>query len=456
LEQLTAKNARSAADLSFIDVFTQENQRISENNDEMRSRQDSNSIQSNAETPSTSRTSARKKIERKDTDIDLKRDDVADSIADRRPDAVLKDDSTAKTDQTDTKPEKIDKKDPSDGKDIESDAKLDKPDEKTDAVNAQAVVVQNPAQQVAPDGNAPAEAVQAGTNNPGSVPEIIAQVSPETTAAAAPAAKGTDAVKTAENPAAALPDATQVQPANAEVKTVEQAKPVSAETLPQTGNLQQPIPTSVAAASYTQAAPITAVDGKQNPEGAELNAAAKIESTAGSSSSGTSNPVQSIPTDSAGFKTSFNTAQIAEPARMAEARVPEIIQQIAKQLEEMRSNGQTTLRLQLFPESMGRIDLKMTSTSQGIGVSIIADQSDTNQLLQRNLENLRQSLTQAGVQLNSLNVSTQGNFDQSGAESRSSNSSTNIAGSNQASMETQTVPSTPIRALETSVYDYRI
>lgn len=114
-----------------------------------------------------------------------------------------------------------------------------------------------------------------------------------------------------------------------------------------------------------------------------------------------------------------STNQIIEPARLAEAQTADMIGQITRQLDKLQQSGRTTFRLQLSPQDLGQIDLKITSTQHGIGVTILAENGATSKLLETQVAQLRQSLMDAGVQINNLHVGTQGS--QSNQSQTSSN-----------------------------------
>ncbi len=101
------------------------------------------------------------------------------------------------------------------------------------------------------------------------------------------------------------------------------------------------------------------------------------------------------------------TTQIIEPARLAEAQTIDMIGQITRQLDKLQQSGRTTFRLQLSPQDLGQIDLKITSTQHGIGVTILAENGATSKLLETQVAQLRQSLMDAGVQISNLHVGTQ-------------------------------------------------
>jgi flagellar hook-length control protein FliK len=99
-----------------------------------------------------------------------------------------------------------------------------------------------------------------------------------------------------------------------------------------------------------------------------------------------------------------NDLQRMEPARLAEAHHPEIVEQLSRGIDTLTKTGQQSIRLQLYPENMGKIDMSLASDMDGVRIVIIADISTTSQLLERHLPELRQVLTQSGVNLSGLSV----------------------------------------------------
>jgi len=106
-----------------------------------------------------------------------------------------------------------------------------------------------------------------------------------------------------------------------------------------------------------------------------------------------------------GPPSSSPVAKPIEPARLAEAHRPAIVQQVARELEVFGKSGQTSLRIQLYPEQLGRIDVRMISKADGVQIVIHAENASTASLLERDLNFLRESLVQAGVSLSGLTVS---------------------------------------------------
>ncbi|NMB87368.1 MAG: hypothetical protein GYA17_03345 [Chloroflexi bacterium] len=171
------------------------------------------------------------------------------------------------------------------------------------------------------------------------------------------------------------------------------------------------------AAEITPAALQPAADtGQQSAAGdATGDSPPETEAKAGAQSPGTEAPkttaashvVAQIEND-AGSSATQSISTPTEPARLAEAQRTEIINQISQNITTLAKAGNSTLRIQLYPEELGKIDLRVTATSSGVGITLTADQSVTGKLLENQINQLRQSLDQAGVNLSSLNVSTGG------------------------------------------------
>ncbi|MCL4559608.1 MAG: flagellar hook-length control protein FliK [Chloroflexi bacterium] len=97
----------------------------------------------------------------------------------------------------------------------------------------------------------------------------------------------------------------------------------------------------------------------------------------------------------------------SEPARLAEAHSTGLLRQLGDQVQALVKTGSNSFRMQLYPEDLGHIELRLTTGHSGLGVTLIADQGSTGRLLETQLDALRHSLAQAGIQLNSLNVGSE-------------------------------------------------
>jgi flagellar hook-length control protein FliK len=91
--------------------------------------------------------------------------------------------------------------------------------------------------------------------------------------------------------------------------------------------------------------------------------------------------------------------------------VQNILQQTFRNVDEMIQNGQKTLRVQLHPENLGGLELRLTSQGGSLQVAILADSSMTQQVLERHVQDLQQVLINSGVNLAGLTVGQRGSQD---------------------------------------------
>jgi flagellar hook-length control protein FliK len=85
-----------------------------------------------------------------------------------------------------------------------------------------------------------------------------------------------------------------------------------------------------------------------------------------------------------------------------------MIREISQEVVNLvREQGQS-MRIQVHPENMGKIDLRLISNSDGIRVVMTAENPATAKLLENNMNQLNQSMKDAGLALNGTSVNSQG------------------------------------------------
>ncbi|HZW05000.1 MAG TPA: flagellar hook-length control protein FliK, partial [Anaerolineaceae bacterium] len=92
------------------------------------------------------------------------------------------------------------------------------------------------------------------------------------------------------------------------------------------------------------------------------------------------------------------------PFQVVEGKDQGVLMQMVETIQSSVQKGQSSLRLQLNPQELGSIDVRLVSNPQGVGVTVFADQASTGRLLEMQIDQLRTSLQEAGVQLAHLNV----------------------------------------------------
>ena len=149
------------------------------------------------------------------------------------------------------------------------------------------------------------------------------------------------------------------------------------------------------------------------------------------------------------------STQISELARLAEAPKNEVINQVANQVDQMVKTNRSFLRIQLNPEELGHIDLRIVTTKDGISVTMVTEKASTQQVLKSDMDALRQNIEQAGIQLSNLNINQGQNsnkqqlFEQRQNFSNNSYPGNSLDNSNSSSNE-------PKKHLTSSVVDYKV
>lgn len=149
------------------------------------------------------------------------------------------------------------------------------------------------------------------------------------------------------------------------------------------------------------------------------------------------------------------TNQISEPARLAEAPKNEIITQVANQIDQLVKSNRSSIRLQLYPEELGHIDLRIVTTRSGISVTMMTEKASTQQVLKSDMDMLKQNIEQAGIQLSNLNINQGNNSNkQQSFENRQNLSNGSYAGTS--SDNSNTTSDEPRVHLTSTVVDYRV
>ncbi len=106
------------------------------------------------------------------------------------------------------------------------------------------------------------------------------------------------------------------------------------------------------------------------------------------------------------------------------ARRGAAVEQVAVRLQVAAKQGQNHINIRLHPAELGRVEVKLDLTEDGpLRAVLIAERSDTLELLQRDAGQLERTLAQAGLKLDSgsLNFGLQGQaHDGDGTEQKGS------------------------------------
>lgn len=99
------------------------------------------------------------------------------------------------------------------------------------------------------------------------------------------------------------------------------------------------------------------------------------------------------------------------PAQVSTSRAPDIVFQLADQISIQVRDGKGEIRIQLKPESLGRMEIKVEATAQGVSARISTESGAVKSYLESNLQMLLQTLQDQGLKIDRIQVTVQDAFD---------------------------------------------
>jgi flagellar hook-length control protein FliK len=103
------------------------------------------------------------------------------------------------------------------------------------------------------------------------------------------------------------------------------------------------------------------------------------------------------------------TSESAAPASTSQPR--EFIAQLADQICVQVRDGKEEIRIQLKPDSLGHIEIKAETTSNGVTARITTESSNVKSYLENNLQFLQQTLQDQGLKVDRIHIVVQDVFD---------------------------------------------
>lgn len=268
------------------------------------------------------------------------------------------------------------------------------------------------------------------------------------TAAGVPAAP----VAQQQTPVIQLPDA-EPQPLPDELKQAMQQTKVEVKDFQavvnkatqEMDNQAQPVTASASQpAGSTQAA---AVPGVQNL-GAQEAAVKVVQITA--------QPEDMAEVDSTKALTSMYATTTAKTENLVDSKPLPMIQKISHEVVELARENGKSMKIQIQPENMGKIDLRLVSNSDGMRIVMTTEVPATGKLLETHLDQLQRQLADAGVSISGMSVNSQN------AQGQSANASPNRSNSGSGRSASQVIHQEPevvandAPRVSASGLDYRI
>ena len=103
------------------------------------------------------------------------------------------------------------------------------------------------------------------------------------------------------------------------------------------------------------------------------------------------------------FQTAPTEQNTAFSSKLEESN---ILNQITNKIA--KANDSTKLTVVLRPNDLGRLSIELTSNKDGLTTNILAQNEDVRNYIEKNINNLRQQLSDAGVNVNNIQIKTAG------------------------------------------------
>ena len=107
------------------------------------------------------------------------------------------------------------------------------------------------------------------------------------------------------------------------------------------------------------------------------------------------------------FRGAHNAQNIAQNPNL-DFSTNDIFNQIGDKLQQLKNGAEQKLTMVLRPNDLGRLSIELTSSKIGLTTSIMAQNEDVRAYIEENIDTLRQQLTDAGINVNNIQIKTAG------------------------------------------------
>lgn len=199
--------------------------------------------------------------------------------------------------------------------------------------------------------------------------------------------------------------------------------------------LTQDAQAMMALATLTQSASQGLVAGQTQNLVTGVAASAAAAPSAASAEAALPQPTTQVPSTSANTSSFASQVQDTEenqaPQTARQIVLPSAADQIKMQIEKGLQAGSTTIKVQLTPDSLGRVDVKLDIQNGSVKATITADRPETVALLKSDQAGMVQALQDAGLNADSSSLSfylrgdQQRQFAQGGRQGRNQSNNAN-------------------------------
>jgi flagellar hook-length control protein FliK len=240
-----------------------------------------------------------------------------------------------------------------------------------------------------------------------------------------------------------LPDELKqaVQQTKAEAKTFQTAVNTASQELE-----NQPQATTAPATQAASSTPAVSAPTLQNLSAQEP--AVKVVQI-------TAQPEDMVEVDATKALTSVYGSAAAKTENLVESKTLPMIQKISSEIVELAREQGKSMKIQIQPENMGKIDLRLITNSDGMRIVMTTEVPATGKLLETHMDQLQRQLADAGVSISGMSVNSQNAQGQSANASQNQSFGSGRSASPVFLQESEVVPTTTSR-VSVSGLDYRI
>lgn len=119
----------------------------------------------------------------------------------------------------------------------------------------------------------------------------------------------------------------------------------------------------------------------------------------------------SITYDSTGVNAIIKNAATMMKTSVQNAQNPsmeDILNQVTNKISQLKDNTVQKLTMILRPNDLGRLSIELSTNKDGLTTNIMAQNEDVRAYIEKNIDSLRQQLSQAGINVNSIQIKTAG------------------------------------------------
>lgn len=106
-----------------------------------------------------------------------------------------------------------------------------------------------------------------------------------------------------------------------------------------------------------------------------------------------------------------NAANLMKSAQVQNTNTPsmeDVLNQVTNKITQLKDGVTQKLTMVLRPNDLGRLQIELNTNQNGLSTHIIAQNEDVRAYIERNIDSLRQQLSDAGVNVNSIQIKTAG------------------------------------------------